>query len=289
MNKLLMGLAVFFLAVSSAWAHSREGGVRSGAYTLELIDESGRALRTYQHQGRTYVLGAKGQRYLLRIHNHSAGRIEIVASVDGRDVVDGRTARTDKRGYIVDPYSEMVIDGFRTSEQTVAAFRFSNVSASYASQMGDARDVGVIGVAVFSERYVPPPPPPEPYYHRDDRISQRGAPASEAPSASADASGASREETASRAPSMQKKSERPGLGTQFGEEHSSHVSRVEFVRASTQPGTVMSLRYNDRRGLIALGIDVDGARTARNELWLREQAQPFRGNGYAQPPPNWMR
>ena len=45
----------------------------------------------------------------------------------------------------------MVIDGWRTSEDSVAAFRFSSIEDSYAERMGDGRNVGVIGAAFFRE------------------------------------------------------------------------------------------------------------------------------------------
>jgi hypothetical protein len=51
------------------------------------------------------------------------------------------------------------IDGFRQSVDTVAAFRFGSVRGSYAAQKtGDARNVGVIGVAIFNERGTNPVP-----------------------------------------------------------------------------------------------------------------------------------
>src|SRR5262249_57151594 len=83
------------------------------------------------------------------------------SSVDGRDVIDGQPARWDKRGYVVDPYGRVTIDGYRLSQESVAAFRFSSVPRSYSAQMGSARDVGVIGVAVFVERppFIPMPHP----------------------------------------------------------------------------------------------------------------------------------
>ncbi|WP_242341567.1 MULTISPECIES: hypothetical protein, partial [unclassified Anaeromyxobacter] len=80
---------------------------------------------------------------------------------------------------------------------------------------------------------------------------------------------------------------RPGLGTEFAEEHASHVRTVRFERASAKPEAVLALRYDDREGLAALGIDVDGRWAARREAWLRETAEPFRERGYAEPPPGW--
>ena len=81
---------------------------------------------------------------------------------------------------------------------------------------------------------------------------------------------------------------RPGLGTEFGEEHGSHVERTTFERASARPDAVLTFRYDDREGLLALGIDVDGRAVARDETWRREHASPFRADaGYCEPPPGW--
>src|SRR5439155_19145072 len=106
--------------------------------------------------GGTYVLGQLGQRYTLRVVNHSGRRIEAVLSVDGRDVVDGRPADLrSKRGYLVPAWGEIDIDGWRLSNAQAAAFRFSTVADSYAGRTGSAREVGVIGAAIFPERVIP--------------------------------------------------------------------------------------------------------------------------------------
>ena len=123
-----------------------------GGISIALTDEHGAILPGFSAAGRTYVIGSAGERYNLRISNHTEGRYEVVASVDGLDVIDGRPAGYGKRGYIVAPHRTIVIDGFRTSEETVAAFRFASVRDSYAARTGDDRNVGVIGLAFFAER-----------------------------------------------------------------------------------------------------------------------------------------
>ncbi len=51
----------------------------------------------------------------------------------------------------------MEIKGFRTGYNKVAAFEFSGVSNSYANlKSGDTRNVGVIGIAVFTRKGVNP-------------------------------------------------------------------------------------------------------------------------------------
>jgi hypothetical protein len=273
-----------------------EAPARWQPYALDLVDESGAVLPTYQHRGRTYVLGAYGQRYLVRVRNDSGRRAEVVVSVDGRDVIEGRPASWEKRGYLVEPRGEVLIDGFRLSQASVAAFRFASVDRSYAARMGDARDVGVIGVAVFPER--PPRRMTTPPF-RPDRFLDEGRPpearrdaapgaSSEAPEAMPPAGAPGAATPAPRAfggaPAP-----RPGLGTEFGEEHESSVRQVWFERASPRPEAVLTVRYDDREGLVALGIDVDGRRWAGSEnAWLRETAEPFRRSpGFSEPPPGW--
>jgi hypothetical protein len=123
-----------------------------GGITIALTDDAGNPLQGFAASGRTYVVGEAGRRYNLVITNQTAGRYEVVASVDGLDVIDGKQASPGKRGYIVAPNSTLTIDGFRTSEESVAAFRFAAVRDSYAARTGDDRNVGVVGFAFFAER-----------------------------------------------------------------------------------------------------------------------------------------
>ena len=122
-----------------------------GGLSIALTDESGNSLPGFAAPGRAYVVGQAGQRYNIHISNHTAGRYEVLASVDGLDVIDGRPASYAKRGYIVPPHGSLTIDGFRTSDDSVAAFRFGAVRDSYASRTGDDRNVGVVGFAFFAE------------------------------------------------------------------------------------------------------------------------------------------
>jgi hypothetical protein len=278
----------------------------SGPYELQVLVDGA---PSYYHNGETYVLGSRGARYTLRIHNRSGQRVEAVVSVDGRDVIDGRPADYQhKRGYLVAPYGQVDIDGWRLTTNEAAAFRFSGVANSYAARTGSAREVGVIGVAVFPERpeppyhvYVPHPyPHPRRYYDdtpsygaRDEASSQRSADA--APEA----------KSARPAPSSpppphggygggalaerERATTRPGLGTAFGERVDSAVQEVPFIRQNTShPAAMLGVRYNDRAGLYAMGVDVDGRGYPYNDSDLRRTAQPFPTNRrYATPPPGW--
>ena len=103
--------------------------------------------------GKRFVVGKKGREYSIQVRNICKARIEVVLSVDGLDVTDGKTASVKKRGYIIKPGESLTVSGFRTSEEAVAAFKFSTVSGSYANQRhGSTRNVGVIGMGVYVEK-----------------------------------------------------------------------------------------------------------------------------------------
>ncbi|HEY8143913.1 MAG TPA: hypothetical protein VIG06_14610 [Kofleriaceae bacterium] len=301
-------------------------------FTVELVAEDGRVLDTYANGGRSYVLGAHGGRYSIRIKNPTARRVEAVISVDGLDVIDGEGADfTGKRGYVVPAYGELTVDGFRTSTTAVAAFRFSAVADSYADRKGKGRNVGVIGVAIFDEKEDPQMIMPQETVTdgrfdddmgADEESGDTGGfrgtaadkPAAEsAPSGTGSSVGGGgkagnsrpaepmpaappRTRTATRDESEKReggetccaprRKDRPGLGTQFGEQRWSAVDFTRFVRANGKvPVAMAELRYNDAEGLRALGIRLQPT-PDENELMRRETADPFPdSHGFASPPP----
>jgi hypothetical protein len=246
---------------------------------IELVDEGAQALPAFDQAGRRYVLGQMGQRYQVRIVNPTASRVEAVVSVDGLDAVDGRPANLNKRGYIVPAYGDVTIDGFRTSLDTVAAFRFSSVRDSYAARTHHARNVGVVGVAFFGER-------PPPVVHYEPPPLGRAAPTPPAEDAEQAPPSPSPATAPSKSAGGAASASRPGLGTQFGETRESRVVETSFVRASPSPMTLSELRYDDRDGLLSRGIAIDppvrDPRDAENEL--RDTAQAFPQSRFAQPP-----
>ena len=84
--------------------------------------------------------------------------------------------------------------------------------------------------------------------------------------------------------------DRPGLGTRFGERRHAPATEVVFKRArSWRPNRVLSLRYNNARGLLAMGIDVYRRHRHRSDTWRRKSARPFADvpRAFAAPPPGW--
>jgi hypothetical protein len=147
-----------------AMAHSatRVEGMQTAAGNLVEWGVKGRTgfLPTYKQgygYGRRLVAGEPDSPYTIVVRNRSRSTLEIVASVDGLDVMDGKAASFSKSGYLVHPGATLEIDGFRTSSNTVATFKFSSVSNSYANlRHGDTRNVGVLGIAVFTQKGVNP-------------------------------------------------------------------------------------------------------------------------------------
>ncbi len=123
-----------------------------GSVSVALVDEAGRTLPGFAAASRSLVIGEDGARYRIVVRNGTTARFEVVASVDGLDVIDGRPADPNRRGYLVDPRGVLVIDGFRTSDDAVAAFRFGKVADSYAAKSSGDRNVGIVGLAIFAER-----------------------------------------------------------------------------------------------------------------------------------------
>jgi hypothetical protein len=144
-------------AVAGA-AQERLGGqakiaLFNGGLVVSLVDDQSRVLPGFMSRERLHAVGEANARYAIHIENMSEYTFEVVASVDGLSVTDGRPASIERRGYLVKAHDDMLIEGFRTSRETVAAFRFGKVSQSYSVEMGHGdRNVGVIGIAFFEEK-----------------------------------------------------------------------------------------------------------------------------------------
>ncbi len=321
-RKALLGLNALAVLLVGASSSAEPPCTRtwSSPYGVSLEDEGGTPLRTFRHEGETFVLGYLGERYRVRIANHSGERVEAVLSVDGRDVVSGRIGDYgEARGYIVPPHGSIVVDGFRQSLDRVAKFRFTDPSSSYSSKMGTPENVGVIGVAFFREHTwprraftVPSEDPPASSersgrYRADADRAPAGAGASPAPSAPRKSGGdgyrsesepAEKRSSASSGRSTSSESyrhdwpwrreprddERPNgrLGTEYGESGWSPVSEVPFRRQNPgRPDAVLTLRYDDADGLAARGLDV-----YPKPYWAAPPApEPFPRNRFAPPPP----
>jgi hypothetical protein len=220
------------------------------AVDVEIRDRrSGRVLPVYWHEGERHVAGEPGHEYEIRLRSREGGRVLAVTSVDGVDVITGRTASPSQSGYVIDPWGLLEIDGWRKSMDDVAAFYFTALPDSYAARTGRPDNVGVIGFALFRElpRVLP----------AEDEYLARGDAAAPAAGAAAEAKASSRQSASDR--------EESRLGTGHGRRIGSGAVYTTFERASESPDEVVRIYYDSRKNLVARGVIPPPWRHARRE------------------------
>jgi hypothetical protein len=229
---------------------------------VAVIDRtSGERLPIYGHAGARWVAGTPGHRYAIEVRNRTGARLLAVMSVDGVNVISGETAGWDQRGYVFAPYERYGVAGWRKSQQQIAAFEFAALPDSYAARTARPDNVGVIGIALFRETPPPPAVTPAPsVVPLTPPLPRSALPApapadSAAPAASARA-GSEGSAVAKAAPgSASPLAEAPSrLGTAHGDAEASYVATTEFERAQPSPDEVVTIRYDRRENLVAMGV-----------------------------------
>jgi hypothetical protein len=229
----IAGLSAALLG-PSACATSPAAG--SGPVGLAVIDrDTGQRLHVHVKDAQGYVAGTPGSKYALRLTNHSGGRMLVVLSVDGINVVSGETAGWNQVGYVLDPWRSHDIVGWRKSDTQVAAFEFAALRDSYAAQTGRPGHVGVIGMAVFAEKAPEPVTAPPAVHGGVERSADMPAARAAANSGVAELS-------------------KERLGTGHGEREWSVSRRTSFERATTRPQFRAEIWYDSRENLIAAGV-----------------------------------
>ncbi|HET9033367.1 MAG TPA: hypothetical protein VFN25_10730 [Dokdonella sp.] len=251
---------------------------------LSVVDrDTGNTLQTYVRDGKLYVPGAPGHRYAVRLSNRTGGRVLAVLSVDGVNAVSGETAGTNQSGYVLDAWESTEINGWRKSLNEIAQFNFTSLPNSYAALTGRPANVGVIGVAVFTERNdrwiarqriqrAPPPAPSSRPWAKDSDSRDQAAGES-----FAEAEKSSANEARADAASPRSMAKRERLGTGHGDREYSQVGTTRFERASIQPAETLAIWYDSYRNLAARGI------IPRRPIASR-QPNPFPNSFVADPP-----
>lgn len=238
--------------------------------SMSIVDrETGQAMTAYRKDGRTYVAGSPASRYAVRLANQTGGRVMVVLSVDGVNVITGETASVGQTGYVLDPWQSYDIAGWRKSDTAIAAFVFAALGDSYAARTGRPGNVGVIGMAAFLEK-------PEPQAMRQrqeppttaDRLGSVGKAESRVdaakaesgagnvahPATPADRSADSQAagETAPSAAARLAPTER--LGTGHGQREWSVSRRTRFEKLSSTPQDVVEIAYDSFANLVLAGV-----------------------------------
>jgi hypothetical protein len=278
MRTLLASLASLALAAATSVA-----GAHSGRYIdVDVVDrDTGQLATVHRHDGQYWIAGTPGHRYTVRLRNQSGERVLAVLSVDGVNAVSGQTASTQQAGYVLGPWQQTDVSGWRKSLSDIAQFEFTALSDSYAARTGRPGNVGVIGVAVFRER--------QPVYRPYDEaeISRQDAPAA-APHAESGAAPApapaTRDGFGLRGADKQRgiaTMPQESLGTGHGAREWSQARQVSFERDSRHPVEVHALRYDSQRNLLAMGV------IARPPHRPRREPEPFPVGFVPDPAPRW--
>ena len=144
----------------------------AGKMSFSIVDDADHVLPLFRDGQSYYLSGQDGQSYQLKYENHTDNIFEVVASVDGIDVLNGSAASRNNAGYVLHPHSTIQIEGFRKSDSAVASFTFSQPEDAYAanSDHGSIQNTGIIGTVIYqlespdskddikdSSQYAPPP------------------------------------------------------------------------------------------------------------------------------------
>ena len=247
--KTLRILVAAALAAASLSAHA----VGSLADITIYDRATGRELPVYWHEGRAYVVGKPGNEYQINVKNRSGEDLLAMMSVDGVNVISGKTASpTQGGGYVLSAWENTSIRGWRKSMEETAAFYFTSLGDSYAARTGRPDNVGVIGVALYQRAR-----PPEPVAQAPFDLPWRDKRAERSSADSAAGASAENKSLARPAPSAP-------LGTGHGRREESRTTYTHFERRTSEPVETIAIYYDSHRNLVAQGVLPTYGYTPRN-------------------------
>jgi len=254
----LLLFAVLFIGFPSA-ACANAGS----AVDVRIITDNGGSLSFYPHKSshalkKVYAEAVRGDHYRIVVHNRLNRRVGLVVAVDGRNIISGQKSwlKNSERMYILEPHAVNEYSGWRTGQDRVNRFFFTDAPDSYAAAFGDRSAMGVIAVAVYPEVQRCKRPP-------DLSTTAPGA----RPQADTEAKASARGEASESA------------GTGYGREEYSPSRTVSFEPERRAVETVL-IKYEWRETLCRMNVISCGQQPhgyTPNRLWDTY--------GYAPPPP----
>jgi len=237
-------IATLFVALPAAACASV-----GSAVDVSIVTDSGYPLPVYPYSSspgvkKVYAEAVRGDHYRIVVRNHLDRRVGVVVAVDGRNIISGQKSwlGNSERMYVLEPRAVNEYAGWRTGQDRVNRFFFTDAPDSYAAAFGDQSAMGVIAVAVYPEvRRCGRPP--------DLSVTAPGA------RPQADAEAKARGESS------------PGAGTGYGREEYSPSRRVSFEPERKAAETVL-IKYEWRETLCRMNVISCGpnGRTP-NRLW----------------------
>jgi len=272
------------------FAHSPYGaGGGVGSLVSVSFEVDGRTSPLYpapDGSGRYYLEAWRGARYAVRLANRTGERLGVLLTVDGLNAISGERSpagfRPPGRMYVLYPWDDTVVQGWRTSLQDVRQFTFVDEERSYAARSGKATGrLGWIEVEIYRERR--PVARPWPYwpYRPDDGRPYDGEPREEGrrdPGAKDDGASAARDGIVERAPAPPATAAPSYPGTGWGPRAEDPVRVVSFD-PEPAPTERITLRYEYASALRALGI-LPRSWWTRDRLHERDRGE----ESFARPP-----
>jgi hypothetical protein len=266
-------------------------GASGGAGSLVTVslEVDGRTTPLYpapDGSGRLYLEALRGARYAVRLANRTGERLGVRLTVDGLNAISGERSLAGStppgRMYVLYPWDDTLVQGWRTSLDEVRRFTFVDEERSYAARSGKANArLGWIEVEVFRERrpVARPWPPYWPYDSRPDGDEPREEGRTEPEAKTKDESASrARDGVAERAPAPPAGASPAYPGTGWGPRADDPVRVVSFDPEPV-PAERVTLRYEYAAALRALGI-------WPRQWWSRDRLREReRGDeGFARPP-----
>jgi hypothetical protein len=284
MKTIIIVMLTIALCTTGAWA-----GVAGNAVEVRITNDDGRMLPIYPAKmssdvRKVYAEAIKGDHYRIEVKNRLNRRVGLVIAVDGRNIISGTKSwlNSSERMYILEPYGSGEFTGWRTAQNRINRFYFTDVPDSYAAAFGDESAMGVIAVAVYPEvrRCKLPTPLPRTTLSYQDKQEGKGtdsAGKAQADPATPSATGERMQKNAARSERAME-----STGTGYGRDEYSPSQIVAFEPEKRAAETIY-LKYEWRSTLCKMGVIACARPYHRphNRLWDND--------GYALPPMSFRR
>ncbi len=256
-------LAVCFVLL--VWVGCAAATVVGDTIEVSIASDNGRVLPLYRTKNhpmlkKVYAEAVKGDHYRIIVRNKLNCRVGLVVAVDGRNIISGQKSwlKNNERMYILEPYATNEYSGWRTAQDKINRFYFTDAPDSYAAAFGDESAMGVIAVVAYPE------------IHRNDKPIGHSLLESQKREGSV-----AKDKAAS--PSVQSKASE-NAGTGYGREEYSPSYRVAFDPESRAVESIL-IKYEWRKTLCDLKIINCGRVSgySHNRIWDND--------GYAPAPP----
>ena len=277
-------LAAAGMARADAWSPvDRTSTVAQGPVAVS-VTVNGRGTPLYQRADRSdrwYLEARQGAHYEVSVRNLTGERVAFVLAVDGLNAINGLESHlgSDEPMYVLDPYQQTTVKGWRKSLRDVSQFVFVDEERSYAARTDQANgDLGWIRVVAFNEFHPVAWGGGARWGKVRDQYRGDNAPAAPLPAPSLRDNSVRRETAGQDMAPLAEGAPQASPGTGWGDNQRDRVHEVDF-RPESYAAAQVVLRYEYRDALQRLGV-LPWRDWGRDRLREREEGRL----GFAQPP-----